>query len=74
MTDAPQPTSGSLEARIIRACTVHRTCPLTCKQRRVEELGTIASFVTPRSDTGERTWRQKFVTWMQQASHSRGGS
>jgi hypothetical protein len=44
MTDAPQPTSGSLEARIIRACTIHRTCPLTCKQRRVEELGTIARF------------------------------
>jgi len=44
MTDAPQPTSGSLEATIIRACTVHRTCPLTCKQRKVEKLGTIASF------------------------------
>jgi hypothetical protein len=44
MTDAPQPTSGSLEATIIRACTVHRMCPLTCTQRRVEELGTIASF------------------------------
>jgi len=42
---------GSLEAKIIRACTVHKTCPLTCKQRRVEELGEIARFSTepPRS-------------------------
>ncbi len=46
MTDAPQPTSGSLEAKIIRACTVHRTCPLTCRERTVEDLGEIASFVT----------------------------
>jgi hypothetical protein len=46
MTDAPQPTAGSLEARIIRKCPSHTTCPLTCKQRRVEELGTIASFDT----------------------------
>jgi len=44
MTDAPQPTSGSLEARIIRACCVHKTCPLTCKRRKVEDLGQIASF------------------------------
>jgi len=44
MTEAPQPTSGSLEAKIIRACPIHKTCPLTCKQRRVEQLGTIASF------------------------------
>jgi len=44
MTDAPQPLAGSLEAKIIRACPTHRVCPLTCKQRRVEDLGTIASF------------------------------
>ena len=37
---------GSLEARIIRKCPAHRDCPLTCKQRRVENLGTIASFDT----------------------------
>lgn len=45
MTDTPQPTSGSLSAKIIRACPVHQTCPLTCRERRVEELGEIASFV-----------------------------
>jgi len=44
MSATPQPTAGYLEARIIRACTVHKTCPLSCKQRRVEELGRIASF------------------------------
>lgn len=42
--EAPQPTSGSLEARIIRKCPTHLDCPLTCKQRRVEDLGEIASF------------------------------
>lgn len=45
MTETPQPTSGSLEARIIRKCQVHlNTCPLTCAERRVEELGEVASF------------------------------
>lgn len=44
MTDTPQPTTGSLEATIIRKCPIHRDCPLTCRQRPVEELGTIASF------------------------------
>jgi hypothetical protein len=57
MTDAPQPTSGSLEATIIRACTVHRMCPLTCTQRRVEELGSIASFDTRQeSSPSSRSW------------------
>jgi len=73
MSDAPQPVAGSLEATIIRACTVHHMCPLTCKQRRVEHLGEIASFDL-RSRETERGWRQKFLTWMQQASHSTGGS
>ena len=44
MSETPQPTSGSLSAKIIRACPVHKTCPLTCKQRRVEDLGQIATF------------------------------
>jgi hypothetical protein len=39
-----QPVAGSLSARIIRACTVHAECPLECPERKVEELGTIASF------------------------------
>jgi len=48
MTDAPQPTSGSLEARIIRACTKHNNkCGLECPRRKVEDLGTIASFDFP---------------------------
>ena len=55
MTDAPQPTSGSLEAKIIRACSVHQDFPLTCKQRKVEDLGTIASFDL-RSQPPSRTW------------------
>jgi hypothetical protein len=44
MTDAPQPTSVSLQARIIRKCPVHPTCSLTCRERKVEELGEIVSF------------------------------
>lgn len=46
MTESPQPTAGSLEARIIRACTHHAdsTCSLQCKYRQVEDLGEIASF------------------------------
>jgi len=46
MTEQPAEVAaaGSLEVTIIRACTVHRTCPLTCTQRTVEELGTVASF------------------------------
>jgi hypothetical protein len=36
--------AGSLEAKIIRKCEIHRTCPLTCPQRQVDDLGTIASF------------------------------
>jgi hypothetical protein len=64
MTDTPQPTSGSLEARIIRKCPTHRDCPLTCKQRPVEELGMIASFgeasvpasIVQRLKEGFRKW------------------
>lgn len=44
MTDAPQPTAGSLEAKIIRKCPVHDTCSLSCPRRPFEELGEIASF------------------------------
>ena len=34
--------TATLEARIIRACRVHKGCSLDCKDRRVEELGVIA--------------------------------
>jgi hypothetical protein len=63
MTDTPQPVAGSLEARIIRACPVHTGCALECSERKVEELGTIATF-----DVREDNWRKKFRGWMQQFS------
>lgn len=44
MTESLQPTSGSLSAKVIRACTVHTLCPLTCPRREVEDLGEIATF------------------------------
>ena len=44
MTETPQPTAGSLSAKVIRRCPSHRNCPLTCKQRKVEDLGEIAHF------------------------------
>jgi len=46
------PVAGSLSARIIRRCPTHRDCPLTCKQRRVEDLGEIASFTHELPATG----------------------
>lgn len=46
MTDAPQPTAGSLEAKLIRKCPVHDSCSLTCPRRPFEDLGEIASFDT----------------------------
>jgi hypothetical protein len=64
--DAPQPTSGSLEARIIRKCTVHKTCPLTCKQRRVEELGQIATFDTSEDKGAPSSWLAWFRTRVKQ--------
>ena len=39
-----QPSSGSLHAKVIRACTAHAQCPLECPERKVEDLGKIASF------------------------------
>jgi len=43
-SDARQIQSGSLSAKIIRACPTHKTCPLTCRERRVEDLGELAHF------------------------------
>lgn len=56
MTETPQPTSGSLSAKIIRACPSHRVCPLTCKQRLVEDLGEIASFSVDAPGAAEPSW------------------
>jgi hypothetical protein len=44
MIDSQIPVSGSLRARIIRACTVHAQCSLECPERRVEDLGQVATF------------------------------
>ncbi len=45
MTETPQPTCGSLEAKIIRACRDHgNKCKLECPRRQVEDLGQIAGF------------------------------
>ena len=45
MADEPTPVEPlvTLEARIIRACPKHKDCPLDCKERKIEELGVIAS-------------------------------
>jgi ribosomal protein RSM22 (predicted rRNA methylase) len=50
MTETPQPTSGSLSARIIRACPKHAQCPLDCPERETRELGEVASFDKPKED------------------------
>jgi hypothetical protein len=44
LTESPQPTSGSLSAKIIRACRVHAQCELECPDRVVEDLGELATF------------------------------
>jgi hypothetical protein len=51
MTDDPAaiPVAGSLSAKIIRACPKHKQCALECPERKVEDLGEIASFDTTRS-------------------------
>jgi hypothetical protein len=62
MTDAPQPTSGSLEARIIRKCTAHKKCHLQCPERRVEELGQIAAFDT-RDEIPDKGAPTSWLAW-----------
>jgi hypothetical protein len=59
MTDVPQPTAGSLEARIIRACRDHgNKCKLDCPRRQVEDLGQVAQFDTriDSSSPSSRSW------------------
>jgi hypothetical protein len=38
------PQSGSLSARVIRACPTHAACALECPDRPVEDVGELASF------------------------------
>lgn len=38
------PVAGSLSAKVIKACRVHKQCGLDCPERRVLDLGEIASF------------------------------
>lgn len=65
MTDTPQPTSGSLSATIIRACTKHKNCPLDCPRRKVENLGEVAAFSTPAPEPpSSPSLRARFTTWL----------
>jgi len=64
MTESEIPVSGSLSARVIRACPKHPACGLDCPERHVEDLGEIASFdntsVTSKLKEGYRKWRASF--------------
>jgi hypothetical protein len=68
MTNTPQPIAGSLEAKIIRACSKHQNkCKLDCPRRKVEELGQIASFnIGEQSDERGFSWRHWFQTRVKQ--------
>lgn len=59
MTETPQPTSGSLSARIIRKCPTHDHCPLDCKFRQVEDLGEIASFDVRESASAQPSFIER---------------
>jgi hypothetical protein len=43
-TESEVPVSGSLSARLIRACPEHKKCSLDCPKREAHDLGEIASF------------------------------
>jgi len=67
MTDAPQPTFGNLEARVIRACGFHQNkCRMDCPRRVVEELGQVAAFDMREAPTQEKgvmtKWLPSFLT------------
>lgn len=64
MTDAPQPTSGSLSAKIIRACPTHDHCHLDCKFRQVEELGEIASFDVQQDHSLSHRLKEGLGKWL----------
>lgn len=69
MTDAPQPISGSLEAKIIRKCPVHATCLLTCPRRPVEDLGEIAHVHAPPPSEPGRGVREHLTAWLEHITH-----
>lgn len=73
MTDSQLPTAGSLSARIIRACPMHKTCPLTCPRRPVEDLGEIASFGPPDSAAPSPSLPRRIGGWLEHLTH-RGGT
>jgi hypothetical protein len=77
VTETPQPTSGSLEAKIIRACKRHTgTCSLQCKYREVEDLGQIASFDAQQTvlmyGNPQPTFRERLGQWLRDITHPGG--
>ncbi|HYW88426.1 MAG TPA: hypothetical protein VFB50_11685 [Chloroflexota bacterium] len=66
MTHGWAPQSGSLSARIIRACPMHADCSLECSERTVEDLGEVASFdnrrITQKIKEGYLKWRASAPT------------
>jgi hypothetical protein len=61
MSDTPQPTSGSLSAKLIRACPTHKTCALDCKYRQVEDLGELARFAAAEEDPSPKPWLERVL-------------
>lgn len=60
--ETPQPTAGSLSAKVIRACPQHKSCSLDCPARTVEDLGEIAAFDT-RAESPDL--RARLAAWLQ---------
>jgi len=57
----PQPTSGTLSIRVIRACRVHAECALECPERKVLDRGVVASF-DRRFDIKQKI-KEAYWTW-----------
>jgi hypothetical protein len=53
MTRSEQGVSGSLSMKIVRKCEIHDDCTLACPERRVEDLGEVASFTDPKTRVRE---------------------
>jgi hypothetical protein len=64
VTEQVVPTSGTLSAKIIRACPEHAQCELDCPHRPVEELGEVATFdnrsIMARLKENYFRWRHSF--------------
>jgi hypothetical protein len=60
------PQSGSLSARLIRACPAHAECDFECPERLIEELGELAGFdnrsLIDRLKEGYQQWRHSART------------